>query len=42
ADAIENAVKKTLASGARTGDIATDGEKALGTVAITDVVISKL
>ncbi len=42
ADAIESAVKKTLAQGARTGDIATEGEKALGTVEITDVVLSNL
>jgi 3-isopropylmalate dehydrogenase len=42
ADAIEAAVKKTLAQGARTGDIATEGEKVLGTVEITDVVLSNL
>ncbi len=42
ADAIEAAVKATLASGARTGDIALEGEKTLGTVEITDVVISNL
>ena len=42
ADAIEDAVKKTLAQGARTGDIATEGDKVLGTVEITDVVLSNL
>ena len=42
ANAIENAVKKTLAQGARTGDIATEGEKTLGTVEITEVVLSNL
>ena len=32
ADAIENAVKKVLADGVRTGDIAKPGEKVYGTV----------
>ena len=42
AEAIENAVKKALAQGARTADIATEGEKVLSTVEITDVVIDNL
>lgn len=42
ADAIEKAVEAALEAGARTGDIATEGEKVLGTTEITDIVIEKL
>ena len=44
ADAIENAVAKTIADGFRTGDIATgrDGETKVGTKAMGDAVLSRL
>lgn len=41
ADAIDNAVKKALADGYRTGDIA-DGAKAIGTADMTKAVIERL
>ncbi len=42
AEAIENAVSAALAKGARSGDIAQAGEKALGSVAMTDAVLAEL
>jgi 3-isopropylmalate dehydrogenase len=42
ADAIEKAVEAALESGARTGDIATEGDKVLSTIEMTDIVIEKL
>lgn len=42
AAAIEDAVKKTLAQGFRTGDIATEGEEVIGCVAMGEKVIENL
>ena len=44
AEAIENAVAKTIADGFRTGDIATgrDGETKVGTVAMIDAILARL
>ena len=42
ADRVEGAVKKTLASGLRTGDIAKPGEKVVGTAMIGAAVIGNL
>ncbi|MCR9292475.1 MAG: 3-isopropylmalate dehydrogenase [bacterium] len=42
ADCIEQAVKRTLAAGARTADIAKPNEQAYGTVEITDSVLTAL
>ena len=42
ADAIENAVDSVLSVGYRTSDIAAEGEKALGTTQITDLIVKAL
>ncbi len=42
AKCIEAAVKKVLAGGARTADLASSGEESLGTVAIADLVLAAL
>ena len=42
ADRIENAVKKVLAQGYRTGDILTPGCKQVGTVEMGDAVVAAL
>ncbi len=42
AEAIENAVSSALAKGARSGDIVQKGETAIGSVAMTDVVLAEL
>ena len=42
ADRIERAVRKVLADGKRTGDIALPGEKVIGTRAMGDAVVAAL
>jgi 3-isopropylmalate dehydrogenase len=42
ADAIENAVDSVLSAGYRTSDIAAEGEEALGTTQITDLIVKAL
>lgn len=42
ASAIEKAVMKALDSGARTGDIAAEGQAVIGTAAISDAILSEL
>lgn len=42
ADAVENAVKKVLADGYRTADIAAEGEKAIGTVKAGDLIVEAI
>ncbi len=42
ATAIETAVKRVLAAGCRTADLAPKGSATLGTVAITDKVLEQL
>jgi 3-isopropylmalate dehydrogenase len=42
ADKVEQAVRRVLASGLRTGDIAKAGEKIVGTVAMGDAVVAEL
>ena len=44
AEAIENAVSKTIADGFRTGDIATgrDGETKVGTAGMGDAILARL
>ena len=40
--AVENAIKKTIADGARTADIASDGDTVLTTIEMTDGIIARL
>jgi 3-isopropylmalate dehydrogenase len=42
AAAIESAIEKAIAAGARTADIATDGDAVLTTSEMTDAVIANL
>ena len=42
ADAIENAVKKVLADGCRTADIAKEGEEITGTAKTGDLIVSEI
>ncbi len=42
ADKVDGAVRRVLASGLRTGDIAKAGEKTVGTVAMGDAVVAQL
>jgi 3-isopropylmalate dehydrogenase len=42
ADRIERAVRKVLAQGHRTGDIALPGERVIGTRAMGDAVVAAL
>jgi 3-isopropylmalate dehydrogenase len=42
ADRIETAVKRVLASGVRTGDIAEAGTKTVGTIEMGDAVLAAL
>ena len=42
ADAVESAVKKVLADGYRTSDIAKEGENAIGTVKTGDLIVEAI